>query len=60
MAVRTASAAHGPSSRIRRASSHAGPAAAASMKALNGWKAQIRGNRRRRALPPNSVSAPDG
>ncbi len=60
IAVRTASAAHAPVSRIRRASSHAGPPALASMNALNGWNAQIRGRPSRNALPPNSVSAPDG
>ena len=32
----------------------------ASMNALNGWKAQIRGTRTSNALPPNKVSAPDG
>src|SRR5665213_48267 len=37
----------------------AGPAAVASMNALNGWKAQIRGTPSRKALPPNSVSAPE-
>ena len=43
-----------------RAKSHPGPTAVASMKALNGWKAQISGRPRRNALPPNRVSAPEG
>ena len=59
-ALSAANAAHGRSSPIVRASSHAGPAASASMNALNGWKAQINGRRTSRALPPNSVSAPEG
>ncbi len=59
-AVSAASAAHGPRRPMRRASSHAGPAASASMNASNGWNAQISDSPSRRALPPNSVSAPDG
>ena len=39
---------------------HAGPAAVASMNALNGWKAQIRGRPSSRPLPPKSVSEPEG
>ena len=45
---------------MRLASSHAGPVASASMNALNGWNAHVSGRPNTNALPPNSVSAPEG